>query len=138
MISRFISVSRETYMPSEKRKFGDICEMLASKHLVKSGFKVFEKNYRKKWGEIDLIVGSENTIHFIEVKGSIFNAKYEHKPEDNVHMWKRKRLWRAIQTWLGEHPEYEDFDWQVDIMAVFLDLNAKKAKIRWTKNVILE
>ena len=125
-------------MPSEKRKFGDICENLTSKYLVSKGFKILERNYQKKWGEIDLIASSEEILHFVEVKGSLFNSKYEHKPEDNVHMWKTKRLWRAIQTWIIEHPDYEDYEWQIDVMAVFLDLEARKAKIRWTKNVIIE
>lgn len=121
-------------MPSEKRKFGDICEKLAAKHLLKRNFKVLEKNYQRKWGEIDLIAIDGEKIHFIEVKGSNLQG---HKPEENVHLWKTKRLWRAIQTWFIEHPDYADFEWQIDVMAVFLDLDAKKAKIRWTKNVII-
>lgn len=125
-------------MPSKKRKFGDICEKIASKHLKKKGFAILERNYQKKWGEIDLITIDGKTIHFVEVKGSLFNPKYDHKPEENVHMWKTKRLWRAIQTWFMEHSDYEDFEWQIDIIAVLVDFNAKKAKLRWTKNVILE
>ena len=125
-------------MPSDKRKFGDVCEKLAARHLSSKGFKILERNYLRKWGEIDLIVSGENELHFVEVKGSIFNSKFDHKPEDNVHMWKTKRLWRAIQTWFIEHPDYEDYEWQIDVMAVFLDLEAKRAKIRWTKNVIIE
>lgn len=125
-------------MPSEKRKFGDICENLASRYLESKGFKILERNYQKKWGEIDLIAIHGEMLHFVEVKGSLFSSKYEHKPEDNVHMWKTKRLWRAIQTWFMEHPDYEDFEWQIDVMAVFLDFESKKAKIRWTKNVIID
>src|SRR3989338_1473581 len=124
-------------MPSEKRQFGDICEKVACRHLAKRGFKVLERNYRKKWGEIDIIAQNKESLCFIEVKGSRFSMD-DHRPEENVHMWKTKRLWRAIQTWFIEHPDYEDFEWQVDIMAVFVYFNSKKAKIRWTKNVILE
>lgn len=124
-------------MEAKHLKIGQICEQVCSKHLKKINFNILERNYRKKWGEIDLIASKDNILHFIEVKGSSDNLS-ENKPEDNVNIWKRKRLWRAIQTWLMEHPEYEDADWQVDVMAVFLDLSSKKARIRWTKNIILE
>jgi putative endonuclease len=125
-------------MPSEKRKFGDICENLAKKYLLEKGFKILERNYRKKWGEIDLIASQEDMLHFVEVKGTLFNSKYDHKPEDNVHMWKTRRIWRAIQTWFMDHPDYEDFEWQIDVVAVLLDFDTRKAKIRWTKNIIIE
>ena len=121
-------------MPSEKRKFGDICEKIAAKHLTNRNFDIVDRNYRKKWGELDIVAKNGNALHFIEVKGT---SDLRVQPEENIHSWKQKRLWRAIQTWLLEHPEYEEAEWQIDVMAVFLDLEAKKAKIRWTKNIIL-
>ena len=80
------------------------------------------------------------TIHFIEVKGMVTNENKgkDYMPEENVHRAKRQRLWRAIQSWLLEHNIPEEAEWQVDVMAVFLDFGRKKAKIRWTKNIILE
>ncbi len=130
-------------MPSEKRKIGDICENIVVKHLLKHRFEIVERNYLKKWGELDVIakdVSRENSIlHFIEVKGVVTRESSRGiNPEENVHRWKQKRIWRAIQTWLMEHEEYEDIDWQIDVIAVFLDLERKKARIRWTKNVMLE
>lgn len=53
---------------TEKRKIGDIGEELASMFLVKHGFEVIERNYRKKWGELDIIAAKDNLLHFIEVK----------------------------------------------------------------------
>lgn len=58
-----------TSMPlTEKRKIGDIGEELASMFLVKHGFKVIERNYQKKWGELDIITTKNNLLYFIEVK----------------------------------------------------------------------
>ena len=55
-------------MPSEKRKIGDLGENLCVKHLVKHGFKILDRNYQKKWGEIDIVAKKSGIIHFIEVK----------------------------------------------------------------------
>ena len=135
-------------MPSPKRKIGDTCETLVRKRLKVMNFTVLESNYLRKWGEIDIIAlepFSRETwcLHFIEVKGSVSREIGGHgfsreiMPEANVHGFKIRRLWRAIQTWLAENPKYSDFEWQIDVAAVFVDFNAKKAKIRWTRNIIL-
>jgi len=123
---------------------GDICENLATKYLSKQSYKILDRNYRKKWGEIDIVakenVSRPHILHFIEVKGMILRKNYvfQYNPEDNIHIWKQKRLWRAIQSWLLEHKVSESIEWQVDVMAIFLDPVNKEAKIRWTKNIILE
>lgn len=129
-------------MQTEKQKIGELGENIACKFLMKHGYKILDRNYRKKWGEIDIIAQKNNILHFIEVK--TVSRETEHMPEENVHPWKRKRLARAIQTYLLEKNtsglpanEEGETEWQIDIMAVFLDFNSKKAKIRITKNVIL-
>lgn len=128
-------------MQTDKQKIGEIGENTACKFLMKQGFIIKDRNYRKKWGEIDIIAQKDNILHFIEVKAVSrlrqgFGGQ-AHEPEENVHPWKQKRLARAIQTYLLEKNVSDETEWQVDIMAVFLDFNAKKAKIRTTENVIL-
>lgn len=110
------------------------------KHLVKHCYNVLDRNYRKKWGEIDIIAKKDGIIHFIEVK--TINVSYEtnngnHQPEENVHYWKRQRLARAIKTYLLENKVSDETEWQVDVLAVFLDFKTKRAKIRITENVLL-
>jgi len=53
---------------TEKRRIGDIGEEVASMFLVKQGFTIIERNYQKKWGELDIIGTKNNLLHFIEVK----------------------------------------------------------------------
>jgi len=113
-------------MQTEKQKIGELGENIACKFLMKHGHEILDRNYRKKWGEIDIVAQKEvKTV----------SRETEHMPEENVHPWKRKRLARAIQTYLLE--KESETEWQIDIMAVFLDFNSKKPKLRITKNVIL-
>ena len=130
---------------TDKQKVGRIGEDTACKFLVKQGFSVIERNYLKKWGEIDIIAEKSGAIHFVEVKTvsreNVKDVSREtldeyNRPEDNVHPWKVKRLSRVIQTYLLEK-RGKDKEWQFDILAVFLDLKNKEAKIRFTENVIL-
>jgi len=59
------------------RKKGNIAEDMAVDFLHDNGFKILERNYYSRFGEIDIIAFKDDTIHFIEVKSGkgepIFN-----------------------------------------------------------------
>ena len=59
-------------MKTARRTFGDIGEDLAETFLMKRGFSIVERNYNRKWGEIDIVARetfkNTNTYRFIEVK----------------------------------------------------------------------
>jgi len=120
---------------TQKQKIGELGENIACKFLMKHGFEVLDRNYRKKWGEIDVIAIKGSILHFVEVK--TVSRETDHRPEENVHPWKIKRLHRAIQTYLLEKKVSDETEHQLDVMAVFLDFKTRKAKIRTTENVIL-
>ena len=127
-------------MISEKRKLGNTGEDFCVKHLVKQVYDILDRNYLKKWGEIDMVAKKDGVIHFVEVKTKelesfMWNSLENYDPEENVHPWKLKRLSRAIQTYLMEKNVDDDTEWQVDIVAVFLDLDAEKASIRIVEDI---
>ncbi|PIZ56202.1 MAG: hypothetical protein COY22_01955 [Candidatus Tagabacteria bacterium CG_4_10_14_0_2_um_filter_40_13] len=125
-----------------KQNVGQVGEDVAVKHLVKHSFKILGRNYRKKWGEIDIIAKKDNILHFVEVKSvqwpynKPINAE-NFRPEENMHLWKRRRLARTIKTYLSDIRVSDDVEWQVDVIAIFLDFEIKRAKIRVTENIIL-
>lgn len=123
---------------AKNQKIGNLGEDIAVKHLVKLNYTILDRNFRKPWGEIDVIASKDDVIHFVEVKA--VSCEYtpisdDYMPEDNVHNRKIQRLNKVIQSYLGEVGISEDQDWQIDIMAVFLDLKRKKAKIRFTEDI---
>ncbi len=134
---------------SEKQKIGEIGENIACRFLIKQGFKVLERNYTKKWGEIDIVTEKGKKIHFIEVKTvsrenldtvihETLSGEYSsYRPEDNMHPWKLKRLGRTIQTYLLDKNIPDEKDWQLDLAVVFLNLKEKKAKVKILENIIL-
>jgi putative endonuclease len=124
---------------SETQKIGEIGENVAVKFLMKHSFSVLERNYTKKWGEIDIIAEKDNRIYFIEVKSSSQPDLGEdtHRAEDNMHPWKLQRLSRTIQTYLLHNKIGDDRIWQVDLLVVYLDLKAKKARVKVVSDIIL-
>ena len=133
---------------TEKRKIGDIGENIACKFLMKRGFEVVEKNYSKKWGEIDIIARKGQKLHFIEVK-TVTRDSLEHvspetdayRPEDNLHPRKLQRLSRVIQTYLlgykGNRSVSYETDWQFDVIVVYLNLKSLQAKVNYMEDIIL-
>jgi len=120
------------------KEIGDLGEKIAKKYLENKGFEVIAQNYRKKWGEIDLIAVRKSVYHFVEVKSvareKLLAGDGEYRPEENVHPHKLKRLHRAIETYLAEY-NIEN-DWQLDVVGVFLNLKDRKAHCRILENVL--
>ncbi len=51
-----------------KKKLGQEGEGIAASFLERQGFRLLERNYRSRWGEIDLIAEKGGEIFFVEVK----------------------------------------------------------------------
>ena len=55
-------------LPLSKRLSGAWGEELALRYLMRQGYELVERNYRTRYGELDLILRKENTLVFAEVK----------------------------------------------------------------------
>ncbi|MBI4707067.1 MAG: YraN family protein [Candidatus Omnitrophica bacterium] len=55
-------------MSKERIELGKSGEELAVELLKKNGFKILERNFRTKFGEIDIIALEKDTLCFVEVK----------------------------------------------------------------------
>ncbi|KKU50226.1 MAG: hypothetical protein UX71_C0002G0197 [Parcubacteria group bacterium GW2011_GWA1_47_10] len=121
-----------------KRKLGDIGENIACEFLKKHGYEIVERNYLRKWGEIDIVTKKANIIHFVEVK-SVSCVTYQGlalvRPEENMHPWKLKRLGRVIQTYLL-HRKLE-CDWQLDLITVKMDMTTRRARVEMIENIVI-
>jgi len=130
---------------TEKQRIGQIGEDIACTFLVKKGFTIIDRNYRKKWGEIDIIAEKGRELHFIEVKTVTHeNNKRvtrgtddQYRAEDNVHPWKLQRLSRAIQSYLAEKGR-EEGEWVFSVIVIRLDEKQKTAKVRHIRDIVLE
>jgi putative endonuclease len=126
------------------KKVGNDGELLTANYYKGKGFTMLEMNYFRKWGEIDVIVKKDNTIHFIEVKTVSYETKQDletavlrdtYRPEENVHAYKLKKLARAIETWILEHNWQGDI--QIDVAAVRIVPRETYATIKIIPNIII-
>lgn len=120
------------------REKGDKGEDIACFYLVKHGFFIQERNYRKKWGEIDIIAVKGKILHFIEVKSVVDRGRSNgHRPEENVHELKVRKLRRTIQTYLNEKKYSSEAEFKFHVVTVVWNEETEKAKVKMIEDVIL-
>jgi len=69
--------------------------------LKVKGFRIRERNYRTRWGEIDIIAEKQGIVYFVEVKGRKERSWY--LPEEAVRPHKQQRVLRAAQWYAQQH-----------------------------------
>ncbi|HWE59879.1 MAG TPA: YraN family protein [Solirubrobacteraceae bacterium] len=97
-------------MPTDRRRrLGAAGEQLAADHLARRGFQILDRNYRTRWGELDIIACDDRQIVFCEVKCRIAN-RAGRDPLESVHPSKRAQVRRMASRWLSErqHPRVSD------------------------------
>ena len=76
---------------------GLIAEEKASKYLICKNFRVINRNFYTKYGEIDIIAIKDNILYFVEVKsGDSFDPIY------NVTKTKLERITKSIHVFLKQ------------------------------------
>jgi Holliday junction resolvase-like predicted endonuclease len=128
----------------QNKVIGDWGETIVANYLQNKGFIIVGRNYRQKWGEIDVIAQYANKTHFVEVKTVSYETRIDleravsygtWRPEENVHPLKLQRLARTIETWLAEF-NWEG-DWQIDVAAVRIVPRETYATIKYLNNIVL-
>ena len=115
-------------------EFGQWAEINVAQYLDRKNYSILGRNYRKKWGEIDIIAEKNGILIFVEVKANKKElAGFE--PENRVSPEKLRRMNRAIQTYLAAKKYSSDQDWQIDIVSLTLSPDRGVAKIKHFKNI---
>ena len=124
----------------DRKRLGNLGERVAENFLRRKGYEILGKNYSSKFvsgpkrGEIDLVAKKDNIISFVEVKTLLSQENF--LPEDKVDFQKQRKIIKMAESWLMENKIPLDSPWQIDIIAISLDSDAKKAKIRHLENAV--
>jgi putative endonuclease len=93
---------------------GNLSESVVCDFLVSRGYEILDRNYLRKWGELDIIAIKEGGLHFVEVKSDFRkNQNDGYRAEELMHNLKRRRLRRMVATYL------EDKKYGLDHLFVF-------------------
>lgn len=84
-----------------KKKVGDFGENLVATYLKENSYEILDRNYRKTFGEIDIVARLGSMIVFVEVK-TRKNDNFAH-PSEAVTPKKQNKIIKASQAYLMEN-----------------------------------
>ncbi len=115
-------------------------ENVACQFLAKKGFDIIERNYRKPWGEIDIIALKNGVVRFVEVKAQVLAADMIsresdlYSPEQQIHHFKLKKIIRTAELYMETKGDTREF--QIDAVVVLLDMHSRRATCRHYEQIL--
>src|SRR5687767_11137375 len=91
-------------MPTERTILGLEAESAVCRHLERLGYAVLDRNWRRPWGEIDIVASHGGVIHFVEVKASRRDLP-GFAPALRADWRKMTKVRRTARTWLAYRSE---------------------------------
>ncbi len=119
---------------SARKEVGRMGEDVASKFLEGKGFKVITRNYRKPWGEIDIIAEKGGIVRFVEVKAVSreslpdVSREMDYRPEEMVDFRKLRKLARTAALYMEVKKDKREF--QIDVVGVIMVMGTRTARCR--------
>ncbi len=117
----------------DRRALGALGERKAVEYIKKKGYRIVEKNFRCREGEIDVIARHRDYLVFVEVRtrtGSDFGT-----PEESVTAAKKDKLVSLALSYLQTHRNVPSL-WRFDVVAVEVGAGGEVSRIDLIQNAI--
>ncbi len=106
-------------------------EERARRYLQRQGLRLLQKNYRSRFGEIDLIMTDADAVCFIEVK---FRQSADYGGAATaIPQWKRRKLIRTAMVYLAHNQKLGRRPARFDALLIQRDRNGSD-HIEWIRN----
>ena len=105
-------------MSADAKELGARGEDEAARFLKKQGYRILERNFRSRLGEIDIVARDGDTLVFVEVKtrsGDSFGS-----PKDAIGKNKMRRITRGSMDYLRTRRKSGDVPARFDVVSVEL------------------
>jgi putative endonuclease len=113
-----------------RHRLGILGEQLAAEHLERRGFWIVERNYRTRWGELDVIAFDGHVLVFAEVKTRRMAADAG-SPFEAIGPLKQARVRKMARSWLIDRRHERPFAkvMRFDAIGVTFDLAGRLAGV---------
>lgn len=111
-------MSQKSPQYRSRSKLGKLGEAFAASYLLKNGYHIIERNFKARYGEIDIVAKKEGRLIFVEVKtrsGSVYGS-----PEEAVTPWKLREVILTAQYYQLIHT-LQQRSMRIDVIAIVLD-----------------
>ncbi len=118
-------ILKRLFAPSAgKTDLGRAGEKEAERFLKKKGYRIVERNYRTRHGEIDIVALDGDTLVFVEVKTRLSHGFGI--PQDSVDRRKMAHIIKASKYYITENPTLKDHNVRFDVVGITIDKEGLK------------
>jgi len=118
-----------------RRRLGACGERLAAAHLEAKGYRIRDRNYRCREGEIDIVAQDGETLVFVEVRTRRGDALGG--PAESVTARKEARLVAAAMAYVQALPE-PPADQRIDVVAVQLSPGGRLLAVDHIEGAVIQ
>jgi putative endonuclease len=118
-------------MHTYNKEIGNLGESAAAEYLYCEKYEVITRNFRSRFGEVDIIARDGKYIVFVEVK-TRYNSIYG-SPGEAVNYTKITKLRKTAEYYIIKNKLYKDF-FRFDVIEVYIDYNDNSQTIKHIKN----
>ena len=101
-------------------------ENLAQAYLIVKGYRILEKRYKTKMGEVDIIAKKKKSIIFIEVK----SRQTQRQALESITLIARRRIQGAALQYMS-HKKLTDTAMRFDLITVVPPFNIQHLDNAW-------
>lgn len=111
-------------LPRDNKGVGNLGEEMATAFLVEKKYRILDRNFRCKGGEVDIVARDprDRSLVFVEVKARR-DLSYG-VPQLAVTPFKQRQISKAALTWLAKNRQL-DVNARFDVIAIMLDDNGR-------------
>lgn len=110
----------------QRKELGKKGEEIALRFLKKRGYRIIERNYVCKMGEMDIIAKEKDTLVFVEVKAR--TSTTFGPPQLAVNSSKQRQLSKVALNFLKEK-QIEDMKARFDVVAILLGPKGEEVEL---------
>lgn len=115
-----------------RKLIGDHGENLVCEYLKRQRYKILDRNFRIRGGEIDIVAKEGSTLVFVEVK-----TRYTRDfgpPAESMTAWKIKYLLKTARFYV-QKVGWGNREYRLDFVGVDFAENSREPKIELRKNI---
>jgi putative endonuclease len=116
---------------SEKQELGRFGERLAAAHLESRGYRIRERNFRCRQGEIDIIAEDGDCLAFVEVRTRRGGATGS--AAESLTLQKGARIREAAEAYCQGHPLAPE-QRRIDVIAIDLSRGGRLLRLEHIEN----